>query len=131
MKNSSKILLSIVLLIFGGCKSDFNSKNGLEIGDVKSISLIQPDTLKRTVVDEKNELRFIFGELNTLSSRREGKVNPEFVIEFLKNDGSIVKMRMGKDCIGPNVPASDVAERWYFHKDTLYRFCIAKIRQGA
>jgi hypothetical protein len=46
---------------------------------------------------------------------------------FFFEGGEPLHLRLGPQCIGPNVPASQNTKRWYFANSELYNFIAAKV----
>jgi len=128
----------IFLIVLTGCASE-------EGEAVKELELANQAILRISVTDRNNKnldipdsagIHFFLSQLRSLSARTEGNVNNEFYITFYKGYDEIgrrwrvTNLRMGKNCIGPMVPSSDSAKRWYFENDSLYNFINGKFRQS-
>ena len=73
------------------------------------------------------DLEFVANHLTGLEVRREFKMSHEFNLDFYPQRGSPFRLRLGETQIGPDVPASKVADRWYFKDRALYEFIKAKV----
>ncbi len=100
---------------------------------------IAPDTVRSILVQglkgriveitDPEQIRFFVDGLRGLQPFKEGKVVPELELTVRFNDAPPLPLRMGKDHIGPAVPASDVTWRWRFADDSLYRFFVALLHR--
>lgn len=120
-----------------GCKSERgDAANDLDLANQTIVRISITDRNHRTldIVDSAG-IHYFLAHLNSLSARAEGDVDNEFDLTVYKaydeigHKWHITSLRMGKSCIGPMVPASDVATRWYFEYDSLYNFIGDKFHQ--
>ncbi|MBI5477072.1 MAG: hypothetical protein HY964_10105 [Ignavibacteriales bacterium] len=117
-----------------GCNShEGEAAKDLAIAD-QSILRISINNRNNKIVDltDSADIQYFLSQLRSLTARKEANVNNEFHITFYKkydeidHQRHITTLRMSKDCIGPMVPSSEVANRWYFENDSLYNFIINK-----
>jgi len=84
----------------------------------------------RVEIVKADEIDFFLGQTRGLRSSSQQKVGIEFEIQVHLQDGRIVRLRMSKECIGPDVPASAGVTRWYFEKSDLYEFLKGKLSRA-
>ena len=82
----------------------------------------------RVEISQPSEIDFFLNQTRGLRSSSQQKVSVEFEIQVHLQDNRIVRLRMSRDCIGPDVPASAGVTRWYFEKADLYEFMKGKLR---
>jgi hypothetical protein len=80
-------------------------------------------------INDPEEIRLFVDGLRGLQPFKEGKVVPELELTVSFNDAPPLRLRMGKDHIGPAVPASDVVWRWRFADDALYRSLVVRLHK--
>ena len=83
----------------------------------------------RVEISRPSEIDFFLDQTRNLRSSSQQKVTVEFEIQVHLHDDKIVRLRMSKECIGPDVPASAGVTRWYFEKPDLYDFLEDRLRR--
>jgi len=115
------------ILTIGSCSDSRNPLDALAGLPITSISVSQDHGGRTVLITEPEDIHFITTRLIGLRTHREGKVNPEFHLVFASQGGASLRLRLGRDCIGPAVPASDVVLRWYFDDGAVYDFILERL----
>ena len=136
-----------ICALISGCGSEReDALKGLDLKDYSVGRISFTNRSQQTVdLNDSTETQFFIRQLIGLSSRREENVNNEFDITVYKEKPEtpdifkpklpvpprvyVSSLRMGKDCIGPMVPASEEARRWYFENDSLYTLIKGKFQR--
>ncbi len=127
---SSVIIPPTIFLAFTGCGGDPVKEMGLDLQDVGRID-IQNHQNKIVEIVDSSEIQYFLAQVHSLPSREEGNVNNEFYLTIYTSvKPGIMSLKMGRECIGPLIPDSDIAARWYFANDSLYNFISGKFRHG-
>ena len=113
-------------VVLAGCSRPSSPLAPLAGQSVRAITIADHNG-HSAVLKEPRDIQFVTLQLAALPTRREGKVTPEFELEFTAARGPALHLRLDSRCIGPAVPASDVVPRWYFQDRTLYEFIKARI----
>ena len=129
----------ILILLLTGCKSnEGEAVKDLDLANRKIQRITIADSSHKNVdIADSTGINFFLSQLSSLSARMEGNVHNEFYVTFFKGydeaDRSwhVTTFRMGKYCIGPMAPSSDVVKRWYFENDSLYNFINDRFHKGS
>jgi len=124
------VFLPAIILAILGCRGD--APRGMDL-DLKDVGRIDIQNRQNKVVEivDSSEIQDFLAQLRSLPSREEGNVNNEFYLTiYMGGKPGILSLKMGKDCIGPLIPDSEIATRWYFANDSLYNFITGKFRHG-
>jgi hypothetical protein len=84
----------------------------------------------RVEIVKADEIAFFLEQTRGLRSSSQQKVGIDFEIQVHLQDDSIVRLRMSRECIGPDVPASAGVTRWYFEKTDVYEFLKGKLSRA-
>ncbi len=132
-----------ICLLLAGCGrgSDAPLEDlGLKGWSVDRISISNLSSKKTIELDNYREMAFFLRQIRLCSPRGEENVTSEFDLRVYRKKPGVDlfsgkagppelfedDLRMGRECIGPMVPASVVATRWYFENDSLYTFIKSK-----
>lgn len=102
----------------------------LRAAQIRSIDIADHNNHRVQISDRKG-IEFFLAKTKSLRAKKDFKVNPEFEITVNMLNGGGLRLRMGRDCIGPNVPASAGVTRWYFEDPDLYDFVSRKLGEAA
>ena len=120
------ILAGSALIALCGCHG--SPIPGLTSSQIKSISISKGERTR--FIAAQSEIDFIVSNIAQLQTNSDIKVHPEFNLTFFLVQGEPVRLRLGRDCIGPDVPASQYAKRWYFSDSKLYEFISSKFESS-
>jgi hypothetical protein len=76
----------------------------------------------RVRISSPTDIQFVLDHTRNLPSNSEQKVTVEFEIVVELQNEPTIRLRMSKECIGPDVAASAGVTRWYFQDSILYDF---------
>jgi hypothetical protein len=111
------------------CRAETSPLSDLRADQIRSIDISDHNN-RRVQISDLKGIEFFLAKTKSLRAKKDFKVNPEFEITVNMLDGSGLHLRMGKDCIGPNVPASAGVTRWYFEDPELYDFVSRKLGES-
>ena len=80
---------------------------------------------QRLRISSPADIQFFLDQTRSLPSNSQQKVSVEFEVTVELRDEPTIRLRMSKECIGPNVAASAGVTRWYFQNSALYDFVKA------
>ena len=116
------------LMLLDACKAETSPLSELRVSDVRAIDVADHDG-RRVQITDPEGIQFFVGGAKGLRAKKDFKVNPEFEIVVQKRDGGSIRLRMGRDHIGPDVPASAGVTRWYFDGPDMYQFIARRLRE--
>ena len=93
---------------------------------VQAVVLEGPHTGRRELRDSQ-DIAFVLRHLQDLPRYRTAKVNPDYYVTILPSSGPPLRLRLGVDQVGPDVPADVVVDRWRLADSALYRFVQARL----
>ncbi len=76
------------------------------------------------------DIQFFLDHARNLPSNSQQKVTVEFEVTVELQNEPTIRLRMSKECIGPDVAASAGVTRWYFQDSALYDFVKARLSEG-
>ena len=125
------LFLAVPIVFLVTACSDASSPLGPLMGQaIQSISIANHNG-RTVVLTQPEDIQFVVSHLSALPTQRGAKVNPEFELEFRPLQGIPLRLRLERSCIGPDVPASDVVNRWYFADGALYDFVASRVNRAS
>jgi hypothetical protein len=125
------IVLSAIIFAISGCQGDAAKGMDLDLQEIGRID-IQNSQNKIVEIVDSSEIKFFLAQVRSLPTREERNVKSEFYLTlYTGGEPSIVSLKMGRECIGPLIPDSEVATRWYFKNDSLYNIISGKFRRSS
>ncbi len=117
-------VISFVSLTFA-CR-DPGPLGALPLAAVQAVVLEGPPAGRRELRDSQ-DVAFVLRHLQGLARYRTAKVSPDYYVTILPSSGPPLRLRLGVDQVGPDVPADAVVDRWRLADSTLYRFVETRL----
>lgn len=119
--------ISVAVSLTSSCTRQAEPLSALNGQPLRAIS-VEDITGYKVTLTSHEDLEFVTSHLTGLEVRREFKISHEFNLDFYPPQGAPLRLRLGENHVGPDVPASAMADRWYFKDRTLYEFIKSKAR---